>query len=837
MDSQDGSAVDEGRPGHIDWLDASTPSECNYDDARDSITLGWDESDITATIIDTPPRTELAINVTSSITLKIASDVQLPEAFFLRLLVGNDLRATCDIDVPVRKIICDSYPLGAAHVQRIGRHKLTLPNDVHVLIQNGHWDLLSQSRDPDVTASLAVMNSTQSLQIHSDAQVALLTNTGNHDYRVPLMPSAELVMCGGTAKFGNQLETITVSGTGDLHAHQGITGCQIKLTGDLVVPEHTLSNSNVEITGNLLVEHGNIHVTELAVTGKIKARNVTLGAEHSIHCEHADFAQILSAKTVTCAKRLTVQGPIDHVVALTAGSLRCDGPLSAESVTVRDDTHLGGQVSCDTLQLSGNAVIVADPSKIRALIWTPYESKRRLEIQQSDARMSSISVEVSRKSNPAPELYLAQGTEISDLRANASELVLATTQEAATRGHEQRSKIGLRLMQDGTLIRLAQHVVQVRLVSAAHPFSVEVPADTKLEVLECPDAIPKVEISGDGELRFEGENPDVRLRHVALAGSLKFHSDIGIDHLSAIPHPAHSLVSDARYEHQAPLLSLATGIVVERASGVCRLLYQHAMVYGDPKVGLKILGIEGTSSSDGVGHLINVDINDLPADQVSRLRDLRVLEILGKSLRQFAGERTRIRCALANAKQRHPRTSDDLEPSSGQALVPHEIRSRAEKVAHLADVLVGKVNSGSSRAWLLWAVARLQHRGLNKWSAERPFRAAYRMVGYGARPGPALLTWVAVAFVGLFYAWSGGYAGDAADIAYGWRWTGRFIEILLLPIGHLRLGGTAPESMFKPAAVDIVSRLVIGLPFLFSLLSIRQYFRSPVYRGQRKGQE
>ena len=60
---------------------------------------------------------------------------------------------------------------------------------------------------------------------------------------------------------------------------------------------------------------------------------------------------------------------------------------------------------------------------------------------------------------------------------------------------------------------------------------------------------------------------------------------------------------------------------------------------------------------------------------------------------------------------------------------------------------------------------------------------------------------------------------------------GRFIEILLMPIGYLRLGSTGTTSMFEPNAVDLLSRLLIGLPFLFSILSIRQYFRSPV--GQR----
>ena len=86
---------------------------------------------------------------------------------------------------------------------------------------------------------------------------------------------------------------------------------------------------------------------------------------------------------------------------------------------------------------------------------------------------------------------------------------------------------------------------------------------------------------------------------------------------------------------------------------------------------------------------------------------------------------------------------------------------------------------------------------------------------------------------GLGYAWLGGYAGDASDIAFGWQWIGRFIEILLLPIGYLRLGAGGVDQMFKPSAVDLVGRILIGLPFLFVVLGTRQYFRSPVNQDRR----
>ena len=203
-----------------------------------------------------------------------------------------------------------------------------------------------------------------------------------------------------------------------------------------------------------------------------------------------------------------------------------------------------------------------------------------------------------------------------------------------------------------------------------------------------------------------------------------------------------------------------------------------------------------------------------------------MLEVSGKSLKRFASERTKLRCKAAALRHRSRGTTEN--DGNREPLTHATIRARGETAAQLADILGGKVNSGASRAWLLWAVARLQHRGLNRRAAEKWFRACYRLVGYGYRPLPSLASWATLALAGLLYAWLGGYAGEPTSIAFGWQWIGRYIETLLLPISYLRLGNSGATQMYTPVAVDLVSRLVIGLPFLFAVLGIRQYFRSPV---------
>ena len=117
-----------------------------------------------------------------------------------------------------------------------------------------------------------------------------------------------------------------------------------------------------------------------------------------------------------------------------------------------------------------------------------------------------------------------------------------------------------------------------------------------------------------------------------------------------------------------------------------------------------------------------------------------------------------------------------------ESLTRDHIRARAETAVQLADLLGGKVNSGASRAGCTGCCAAPASQSEHLVDRETATRGIPHD-GYGFRPRPALQTWFAVALIGLGYAWLGGYAGDAPDIAFGLQWIERFIEILLLPIG------------------------------------------------------
>ncbi len=85
---------------------------------------------------------------------------------------------------------------------------------------------------------------------------------------------------------------------------------------------------------------------------------------------------------------------------------------------------------------------------------------------------------------------------------------------------------------------------------------------------------------------------------------------------------------------------------------------------------------------------------------------------------------------------------------------------------------------------------------------ERVFRGAFRMVGYGYRPGPAFLTWIATAATGLLYAWLNGDPANAneklAPIAFGWPMLAKLGEFMFLPIGYLRLANTSDTLVLTP---------------------------------------
>ena len=118
--------------------------------------------------------------------------------------------------------------------------------------------------------------------------------------------------------------------------------------------------------------------------------------------------------------------------------------------------------------------------------------------------------------------------------------------------------------------------------------------------------------------------------------------------------------------------------------------------------------------------------------------------------------------------------------------------------------------------WLRHLVSREALESLGRW--------LHRCVGYGQRPSRALASWlVATAAVTVWSVQCRAVEGGAAG------WLERIAEVLVSPLGVLRLGsGGEAGGLVGDPAFDPVAYLVVGLPFIFFVLSMREFFRSPL---------
>ena len=827
MTSNENDAEPDAELPGLDWLNAPAFSGRLDTDDGSIETLSWEDPNVSAEITKVPSCRELVVLVQRRFTIVISDGVDLPDDFTLRLCTEPGVPAKCDIRIPARRIVCGPRPASLA--ADLVQHTLFLSGPTHLTIHGDHWNIEPQPGVSVAGISLEATNAHESLSIRSSVPITSLESNGDHEYSMDLEADAAVEVHSGTASFRRRLQSVLISGKGNVRALGATSDCHVEVAGALEV-HRELANS------------------EISIGGLFRAMGPVRLGQRSLRCESARLSDALESVGEVQCEELQVEGPVVRADTISVGTLDCRDSLTAGEVTasgniaIRKNAKCGAlegggdiafhqNVDCGRLLGSGNIEIKGDPSGVNSLTWNPNGTGNRLEFRHPDARIPLVFVEAAGSGGAPPELHLAQGSEIQGLHADVPKMTIAIVRDNASRESDRRAAIGLHLGRNGTVLRLAQDTLQLSLAESTPRFSLEIASPAKIEVLECLSDLPMVSILGDGEVRFADDSTSARLRRVDLTGRLQFGSSMHIDELAAAAWPPDTPEAAAEEANPAPRLRLDPGIVVARASGVCRLDHLQARITGDPKRDFTTEHV--ASSGSGDGHLTNVNVNHLPDNQIPLLKNLRVLEVSGSSLKRLAGERTRVRSTFVAPgrwllRMRRRETDDNALKS----LTRDQVRARAETAAQLADILGGKVNSGASRAWLHWAVARLQHRGVNRWSIERPLRAAYRTMGYGYRPRPALQTWLATALVGLAYAWLGGYAGDAADISFGWQWIERFIEILLLPIGYLRLGATEASAVFKPAAADLLGRIIIGLPFLFVVLGTRQYFRSPVGQGQ-----
>ena len=107
----------------------------------------------------------------------------------------------------------------------------------------------------------------------------------------------------------------------------------------------------------------------------------------------------------------------------------------------------------------------------------------------------------------------------------------------------------------------------------------------------------------------------------------------------------------------------------------------------------------------------------------------------------------------------------------------------------------------------------------------------YRLVGYGQRPSRAFACWFLLA-VGVT-AWSATTVRTGAGVL---ELLWRFIEILVSPLRVsplrvlrvLRLGNQPNTPLVTPSELEGLAYVMVGVPFIFVVIALREFFRSPL---------
>jgi hypothetical protein len=140
----------------------------------------------------------------------------------------------------------------------------------------------------------------------------------------------------------------------------------------------------------------------------------------------------------------------------------------------------------------------------------------------------------------------------------------------------------------------------------------------------------------------------------------------------------------------------------------------------------------------------------------------------------------------------------------------------AEFVRELARQAREHGAPGSTRTRVAWCAYRLRHFASGSWW-ERRALDGYRLLGYGERPGPAFLSWVAVAAV-----CAGATLGFTPDPTPDGllRFLGAGIEQALGPVGSLFGTGT-PDAEWWTYAL----RTLVAIPLITGALALRNYVK------------
>lgn len=214
---------------------------------------------------------------------------------------------------------------------------------------------------------------------------------------------------------------------------------------------------------------------------------------------------------------------------------------------------------------------------------------------------------------------------------------------------------------------------------------------------------------------------------------------------------------------------------------------------------------EPTNESTRSGKMVDVDVTELDPEGLRALTHLHVFEPLDSGL-------------IAAAKTREE----------------GDRQGRAQRFSELANLTRSRAVSGSSYSAALWAAAH-SHAVFLSWRRwpERFFRCLHRLVGYGARPGPAAMTYVVVLFgiSALLRCGESEVSPNSDEFRPGpYSFWDEVARVLVLPTSLFR-GSSGGALPYEPIGHSIVwqslATLLMTLLLGFLALALKNYLLRP----------
>lgn len=530
--------------------------------------------------------------------------------------------------------------------------------------------------------------------------------------------------------------------------------------------------------------------TNLSIETSLLSATTHILGELRIECERL-IAKSCSAASVTA-------GTIDVSAELEAAAVVTRSGCSAEAITAERIT-VGGGLSC--LELSANSVSVHTTSSGRSelgglvrgtlLVGPPPDvSRTPADIAFADGftcAHTHFEAETNLTVSSAEDTYpVSMPAKSGQLRVFSDASTAHLVAQAPPDG-------GLA----GLWVDVEQGIVDIGLDQSVQTWKhvrLSSQPESKLAL--------RARIDHSGEVALE--RLDVREGSVSLDGDLRVEAG-GFGETASAPSDSRSQTPRGEAAGSAtrnPAISIGSKATLLNAAGRLSLDRLEGRVVAIGSAPLVITGSR-ISATANQGQLDGADITQVPFHEIESFRGLHVLKPDIEAIVEFARQRE---------------------------LDEWERQERATRISALSDVILSKPQDGDTRSWILWSQAHLQHR-ITRHNVEKVLRSIHRLLGYGYRPGPPVVTYVAatvgVALLSLLGECASTCEGDdcltvcsdsAGDVGRVWMRLA-FYPLRLLtgdnPLAHL------PAWLQSPTG-----GLLLGLPFAFAALAVRNFLRS-----------